>query len=411
MVRLLSKSRGIEQSRQQRHFQAEVSTGYSSDNAVEIAIRISSPNEVLDFLNGHLLFDMVATTDGTTPTFNNWAASSWIRQLRIEDNGGKQIGKSVNFYNGYVRYQMEMKSNNEANQSYLGRTEGAKAGDSTTQDYAVATTSRQYAHRFQSHIFTANDYFPNMLLNGLRLVITMEAAGNVVKSTSPTTTEYSINNISYVCDVITLKPAAMKEVMGNPKIKINYERVNGRQTPLITGDISNFSIGTMDGPVKSAVWFQILDADRGAALDYWPTFKQNNLSNYRFFLNNKPATDRTIQITATRRAEYLMNFLQAEKMNLEMVIFGAEDLVLDDRFVIAQRFDRANTDLVISSVRDGDNNELTLEATFSSSPAANQSYFYTNLDQELELSTDGSKQFRDVALMPTSERSLSTVST
>ena len=57
---------------------------------------------------------MIATgtpTGGATGVliYNQWAASSWIREMRIEDRSGRQIGNSVNYYHGFVRLEYEMK--------------------------------------------------------------------------------------------------------------------------------------------------------------------------------------------------------------------------------------------------------------------------------------------------------------
>ena len=159
MVVKLNKGLGIESKRRTRQFNAENNGSYTSDNTTEIIIDLSSANELYDFTNGYLLFDIVgAQTGGSAVDFQNWAASSWIRELRIEDRSGKSIGRPVNHYNGLARMTYETKSNNEANSSYLDTLEGAKAA---TGDATVSQTicSSDFYLTFSPHkIITQQTY-------------------------------------------------------------------------------------------------------------------------------------------------------------------------------------------------------------------------------------------------------------
>lgn len=401
----LEKLQGIEKKRVLRHFNAEL-TSYSSDNLTEVIIDISTPRELLDFNNGYLIFDIISTgtpTGGATGVliYNQWAASSWIREIRIEDRSGRQIGKSVNYYNGLVRLEYELKSNNEVNSSYLSRLEGAKM----FADATPAATKIQFAHRFLSHIFTSPDYFPNFALSGLRIIMTMEDANNVVRSsgdrTAITNAEYTISNIAYACDVVELQKEGMSSVMSGLSaggLDIHYVRTHARRTTQMT-DTQQFKVGVIDGAIKNVQMFSILDSDRNNVIeDFWSKFVLNNLTSYRFFLNNKPLTDKRINISATRLAEYVVEYVKSQRINLDQLVFGGELLDLTQRVVIGARFDRATNDDVISSLRDEDNNEIEVEVEFSSTGAAATTYFYVLTDQQLRVMPN--REFKDIAVKP-----------
>ena len=381
MVVKLSKGLGIEARRRTRQFNAENNASYSSANTTEIIIDMSSANELYDFTNGYLLFDFVGSqTGGATLSFNDWAASTWIREIRLEDRSGKSIGRPVNHYNGLARMTYEMKSNNEANSSYLDRLEGAKA--SATD----GTVSRQYAHRFLSHIFTAQDYYPANLHSGLRIIITLEAAANVITfdGSSPV---YTLSNVHYVCDAIVLKPAvqaALMKDLNNGGVKIHYTRYHSRRTTEVSGD-QIVNVGVLDGPVKDIQAFFVEDTARdGDSEDFWATFTQNSLASYQMKLGDNFLNERRVQMSSTRLAEYTVEYLKSQKMNLQQLMFGSEGLVLANRFVLGQRVDKSHSDEVISSSKDDDHNKLEIDLGFGAgSPNANTLYVYAHLDQML----------------------------
>ena len=397
----LEKLAGIEKKRTLRHFNSDL-TSYSSDNSTEVIIDISTPRELLDFQAGYLLFDFIATKTAGTGNLllQDFAASSWIREFRLEDRSGTQIGKSVNYYNGLVRLEYEMKSNNEANSSYLDVLEGAKAGTNAT----TAETKIQFAHRFLSHIFTSPDYFPNNFLSGLRIIITMEAADNVMTHAAQDATglEYTISNVSYACDVIELHPQGMmalkSALVGG--LNVNYVRTHSRRTSNMT-DTQHFKVGVIDGAIKNLQMITVLDSDRnGQAEDYWQKWVLNNLSSYRVFLNNKPLTDKRINIAATRLTEFVLEYVKSQRLNLDQIVYGSDLFVAANRQAIGSRFDRSNNDDVISSLRDEDNNEVEIEVEFSSTGAAATTYFYILTDQQLRIKPN--REFQDIAVKPVS---------
>ena len=404
----LEKLQGVEKKRVLRHFNSEL-TSYSSANSTEVIIDISTPKELLDFNNGYLIFDIVssATAPGGTLVYNNFAASSWIREMRIEDRSGAQIGKSVNYYNALCRLEYDMKSNDEANSSYLDRLEGAKAF--TDNVLNPASSSRQFAHRFISHIFTSPDYFPNNFVSGLRIILTLESAANVIRSTVDETLVspvYTLSNMSYACDVVELTEVGMKHLQasmfdgGQTGLDIAYMRHANRRTTQFT-DTQQFKVGVIDGAIKSMEWYSIRDVERNSAIeDYFGILLRNNLSSYRVFLNNKPLTDKRINISPTRETEFVVEYVKSQKMNLDMAGHGSSQLDLSGKFVFGQRFDRATNDDVISSIRDSDNNEIEIEAEFSQSGSSATTYFFVLTDQQLRILPN--REHMDVAVKPQS---------
>lgn len=411
----LAKLEGIEKKRNLRHFPAR-NTRYTSNNQVEIKIPISTPRELIDFQNSYLIFDIVATgtpTGGSTGTllFNDWAASAWIREFRIETLAGEQIGKRVSYYNALVRLEYEMKVSNEVASSYLQVLEGAQMNSDATD----ASVSIQFAHRFISHIFTSEDYFPAFAFEGLQIVILMEDATTVVRAggdrTAITLPEYSINNLQYGADIIELQDAdlrSLKATIQSQGLTVDYQRMFGNRTTQFI-DTELFKIGVIDGAIKNVRMATVVDTARDTVIeDFWSTFTFNNLQSYQFFLNNKPLTDKPILISANRQAEHLVEFIKSQRINLDQFVFGSENLVLANRQVIGSRFDRATNDEVISSIRDEANNEITVDVQFSSTGAANTTYIFVNTDQRIKLLGNG--QFEDVAVKPASAL-LSTSST
>ena len=90
----LKKAEGIETKRNLRKFQAD-KTSYTSDNKQDIIIDISSPMELLDFQNGYLLFDIVATgtpTGGATGTLRGHSDRRRHERAEHPRHGAHQPG-------------------------------------------------------------------------------------------------------------------------------------------------------------------------------------------------------------------------------------------------------------------------------------------------------------------------------
>ena len=169
----------------------------------------------------------------------------------------------------------------------------------------------------------------------------------------------------------------------NGGVKVHYTRYHARRTTEVTGD-QIVNVGVLDGPVKDIQFFSVVNTARDASTeDYWATFTQNNLSSYQMRLGDNFLNERRVQISATRLAEYTMEFIKSQKMNLQQLMFGDENLVLANRFVVGQRVDKSHSDEVISSHKDDDHNKLEIDLQFSSTPAANTLYIFAHLDQML----------------------------
>lgn len=210
----LAKGSGIELRRRRQTFHA-VSTGsYVSTSSSQIRIEMNVDKEVLDFDTGYLMFDMTATgtatTEGDEIHINPWAASSWIKDVRVYDRAGREIGEQMRQYNGMVRKQFELLGNEGANANYLDALEGASGVQVVTGTGSITTTSREFAHKIQSHIFDIKSYFPAHLMGGLILEIDMEDASNVGYSSEvdEDITSYTVSNVRYVCDLVLLKADA-----------------------------------------------------------------------------------------------------------------------------------------------------------------------------------------------------------
>ena len=224
---------------------------------------------------------------------------------------------------------------------------------------------------------------------------------------SNTETDVSVTSVAFrrsgelSVDVIEVNEQSFAELNANLKdggIDVDYTRVNGQRTTKFI-DTELFRIGVIDGAIKNVRMTTVLDTDRDAVIeDFFSRYDYNNLESFRFFLNNKPLTANPITISATRKAEALIEFMKSQRLNLDQLVFGSDQLVLADRQVVASRFDRATNDEVISSIRDPKNNEITVNAQFSSAGADNTTYIFTNTDQRVRILSGGTHE--DIALFP-----------
>lgn len=390
----LQKGPNREEHRRRQRFPANTSS-YSSANSSQVIIEIPVQSEVIDMETSYIKFDMVAVDTGGnngTLAFQDWAASSWIRDLRIYDFAGNQIGDNINHYNGIYRVLAEMKSNNESNLSYLNVLEGATLGGVTN-----AETSRQYCHQIRMHIFGLKDYFPANKMGGLRIEIDMEQGHQVVVSDTDEDVDYTISNVFFVCDLIKLKDeveSALDRQISSGGFEIHYESYVNRLTT-IDGSSTTLNLGVLNGALKDVQAFMIQDDERTAIVDFWDNMSRNGLTSYRFKLGSQDLTESTIAVSATRAAEYLYEYLKSQKIN-PLVDIGDSLLtqaeLLADRFVIGQRADRSNNPDELSSVRDNQQNRLELELNFTGGDSASL-YTCAHLDKRLIIM--GNRQFKN----------------
>lgn len=390
----LQKGAGIELRRRRQTFPATNTGDYVSTSSSQIRIEINVDKEVMDFDTGYLMFDIAASKNGSTDEISSqaWEASAWIRDLRVYDRAGREIGEQVRQYNGLARKQFEMLGNDGANgaNNYVGRLEGATARVSTNQSSLAAT---ERAHKFVTHIFDLKSYFPAHLMGGLIIEIDMESEQNAyyLDGTTDTVASYTVSNVRYVCDLVLLKAEAEQQLRNQVSqggLEIHYESPMNHSQAITTNTNQRFDLGVANGHVKSIQAFQVLDSVRdGVNEDYWASFAQNNLSSYRFRLGSEYLTEKDIQISATRLSEYVIEYLKSENLDTHDIVhfYGDSGLSLASNFVIGQKVEVSKDPNVASGRRDFQSNKIELEMVFSSAPASGTLYTNIMLDKVLVL--------------------------
>jgi hypothetical protein len=390
----LQKSPNREEHRRRQRFPAN-SSSYSSTTSSQVIIEIPVQSEVIDMETAYLKFDIVAVDTGAgngALTFQDFAASSWIKDLRVYDFAGNQIGDNINHYNGLFRMLAEMKSNNEANVSYLDALEGANASAA-----ADAETSRQYCHSIRTHIFGLKDYFPANKMGGLRIEIDMEQGHQVAVSDTNEDVDYTVSNLEFVCDLIKLKDeverALDSQIASSGGFEIHYESYVNRLST-ITGSSTTVNLGVLNGALKDVQAIMIQDDERTATVDYWDNWSQNGLTSYRFKLGSQYLTESTVSVSTTQAAEYLMEYLKSQKIDPFSLVgdSGLDGDFLANRFCLGQRADRSNDPDELSSVRDNQQNRLEIELNFSGGDAA-ALYTFSHLDKRLIIMNN--RQFKN----------------
>ena len=389
----LQKGNGVELKRRRQTFHAVNTGSYVSSSSSQVRIEVNVDKETLDFDTGYLMFDIEATKAGTTDEIVSlpFEASAWIRDVRVFDKAGREIGEQMRQYNGMARKQMELLGNDGANgaENVIGRLEGATARTGTDQTTLPAI---ERAHKFISHIFDIKSYFPAHLLGGLIVEIDMESVNNVYRlnGTTDTLTSYTLSNVRYVCDLVLLKSDAEASLRSQlPKgLEIHYDAPMNHSQAITTNTNQRFDLGIANGSVKSIQAFQVIDTVRdGVNEDYWGSFAQNALSSYRFRLGSEYLTEKDVQISATRQSEYLVEYLKSNNLDsMDFVHFyGDSGLDLTTRFVIGQKAEISKDPNVASGIRDFQSNKIELELKYSTSPVSATLYTNIMLDKVLVL--------------------------
>jgi hypothetical protein len=400
MVLELQKGRGIELYRRRQTFFATNPGSYVSTSSSQIRIEINIERECIDFENSYLMFDIAADQSGAnTETLSTqpWEASSWIRDLRVYDRAGREIGEQVRNYNVMARKNFEMLGNDGCNgaNNYLGRLEGA-AGRTSANDGDLAAIER--AHKFSTHIFGIKSYFPAHLMGGLIIELDMESASNCLflSGTSNSIDSYTISNVRYVADLVLLKADAEAKLRAQVSkgLSIHYESPMNHSQAITTNTSQRFDLGIANGAVKKIEAWQVLDSARNAAdEEYLPAFAQNNLSNYRFRLGSDDLTERAVQVSSTRLSEYTVEYLKANGLCTEDVVLflGDSGLDLTTYFVLGQKVEVSKDDGVRSGRRDYQSNKIELDFSFSSAPSA--ATLYTEIMVEKTVKILSGKEF------------------
>ena len=398
----LQKGQGVELKRRRQTFHATSTGDYVSTSSSQIRIEMNIDKECIDFENTYLMFDISATQTGSNGqkiVAPAWEASAWMRDIRVYDRAGREIGEQVRQYNAYCKKQFELLGNDGANDSYLSVLEGA---GTSTNEYARQSASddgplaaKEYAHKLQTHIFDLKSYFPAHLIGGLIVEIDMESTGNVYyldsdEATDNTIDSYTVSNVRFVTDLVLLKAdaeAQLRSQVASGGLEINYESpMNMSQAVQANATSQRFDLGVANGHVKKIEAFQVLDTVRdGVNEAYFASFAQNGLSSYRFRLGSEYLTEKDVQVSTTRQAEYLVEFLKAQNLDSSDIkhFYGDSGLTLSSWFCLGQKVEISKDASVLSGRRDMQSNTLYLELTFASAPNAATLYTQVLLDKTL----------------------------
>jgi len=398
----LQKHKGIELRRRRQTFAAN-SAEYVSTTASQVRIEINVDKECIDFETGYLMFELEGVkTVGSATELQSvpWCASAWIRDLRVYDRAGREIGEQVRHYNAFARKHFEMLGDGaDQADGYSGRMEG-----STARTDASTTTLAKYerAHKFLTHIFDIKSYFPAHLCGGLIIEIDLADKSEVLFTSNTdlgSIVSYTLRNVRYVCDLVLLKPDAEASLRGQLQngLEIHYESpMNHNQAIIVDGTQQRFDLGVASGRIKYIQAFMVLNTDADADdEDSFATFSQNGLTGYRMKLGSEWLTEREIKVSATNECEYLVEYLKS--MNLEssdiVNFYGDSTLALTSRFVIGQKVEVSKDPDVSSGRRDFQSNKVELEMNFVGAVAAT---LYTNIMLEKNLVLLPGRQFKNV---------------
>ena len=355
-----------------------VNTGdYVSTSSSQIRIEVNVDKECIDFENTYLVFDLSAA--GATADSKTFEASAWMRDIRVYDRAGREIGEQVRQYNAYCKKQFELLGNDGANANYLNVLEGA-AGRTNINGAKV-----EYAHKLITHIFDLKSYFPAHLIGGLIIEIDMESTANTYTDSA---TSYTVGNVRLITDLVLLKAdaeAQLRSQVASGGLEINYESPMNMSQAITTGTSQRFDLGVANGHVKKIESFMVLDS-----AEYLAAFAQNNLSAYRFRLGSEYLTEKDVQISSTRQAEYLIEYLKANNLDSADIkhFYGDSGLTLSNWFVIGQKVEISKDASVLRGRRDMQSNTIYAELTFSSAPANATLFTQVLLDKTLVIKSN-----------------------
>ena len=386
MVLDLTKTVSREHKRTQRRARPNGQRVFQGSDTMELLIPMKR-NETLDPNTLRLGFDIVSnSTSATTEVFQDYAASSVIKDITFNTNSGSVlIGEQMRDYHGYARKELEIMTTDEYASSY-GSMEGAKA---SAEAGVGGQTSREYSHRLLTGITTAMDLLPLGRQGGLKIDIQLESALNVV-ITDGTSADYTMSNVFVYYDIVELRGEQEKALSAklDAGLVIHYEQFVSRNTN-IDASVSSITVnfGNINSPVKRIDLFQVITADHnGQAEDFWG-FERNDLTSYKMLLGNEPLVNYDIQVSATRKSEYMYQFLRS-RHQLDNHTFGNSNWNpnSDSSFVIGQLVERSSMEAdKISSRRLGSQNNLDIELNYAGSGAAARLYVYVLVDKEVQI--------------------------
>ena len=381
----LRKAEGVEVSRRRMVFNAQNST-YTGSSGASTYIEMNISDEHIDMDTVRVLFDFSATS-GENVAPPKYAASAWMKQIKVKSRSGAQIGELMTDYNLARRVEYEMLNSTDQEASFDAVMEGADVIAPAASPFAA----RQYAHKLKDHIFSVDKYYPAKYHSGLVIEIDMEAPGKVLKYTGANPT-YTISNLRIVCDLVSLRPEieqALLQQLSQGGLRVHYTCKHVITSRITTGTSQRFDLGTVNGRVKDLQAVQVLDGAETSD-DKLASFPYNNLSNYRFQLGSRFLTESEVKVSTTEQAEYLSEWTKSQGLEyLPKGLFSKAGLtpaiLLSDKFVIGQKAEMSKSSEVLSSIRDKDQNKITLISKYSSAPDVGNLYVVANLDKELKL--------------------------
>jgi hypothetical protein len=389
----LQKGKAIEQRRRRQTFHSTNTGDYTSTSSSQIRIEVNLDKECLDFETSYLMFDFSAAKNGSTDELQTqpWEASSWIRDVRVYDRAGREVGEQIRHYNAFARKQFELLGNDGCNgaDNYLGRMEGAAGRTSSNQ---VSLPAQERAHKFLTHVFDIKSYFPAHLMGGLIIEIDMAPTTDVLylDGTTDTVASYTVSNVRFVSDLVLLKPDAEASLRGQLQngLEIHYESpMNHNQAIVASGTQQRFDLGIASGKIKYIQAMMVIDSlTNGVNEELFPSYSQNTLSSYRFKLGSEYLTEKDVQVSTQRNVEYVVEYLKSVNLESQDVInfYGDSGLALTDRFVIGQKVEVSKDPNVSSGRRDYQSNKIELELNFSS-PLSATLYTSTMIEKNLVL--------------------------
>jgi len=398
----LQKGKGIESKRRRQTFHATNTGDYVSTSSSQIRIEVNLDKECIDFETSYLMFDFSAAKNGAVDELQTqpWEASSWIRDVRVYDRAGREIGEQIRHYNAFARKQMELLGNDGCNgaENYVGRMEGAQGRTSTNQ---TSLPAQERAHKFLTHIFDIKSYFPSHLIGGLIVEIDMASTNSVLflDGTTDTVESYTLSNVRFVTDLVLLKPDAEASLRGQLQngLEIHYESpMNHNQGIVAANTQQRFDLGIASGKIKYIQAFMVRDTDTAAVnQEAFPSFSQNTLQSYRYKLGSEYLTEKDIQVSATRNVEYVVEYLKSLNLESQDIInfYGDSTLDLDDRFCLGQKVEVSKDPNVSSGRRDYQSNKIELDMVFSSPLTAT---LYTSTMVEKNLVMLPGRNFRNI---------------
>lgn len=394
MASFLAKSESIEENRRRMTYHAH-DTSYSSSTSQTIRIDVRTSQEDLDMESARLMFDMSASITagggGETIGLSKYAASAWMKEIRVKTRSGNQLGENLTTYNGMVRVEKEMKASTDQEASFEAVFEGSDLGALAS---GTTVSSREFAHKPMSHIFDLKNYYPAHYHDGLVLEIDLEGAENVVQYTTGSAPVYTISNLRFVVDMIKLKPEVEQvrlQQLQEAGLKVNYKVKHVIVSSIGTNTTQRIDLGSQNGRVSDIQAYTVLNTSRdGGNEEYFGRFDYNNESSYRYQLGSKYLTESEVRLSSTQQTEYLNEWIKSQNLFAKQHgLWGKAALtpavLLDSKFVIGQKVDRSKTESVLSSLRDPNENKLEVVYKYSSAPSAGTLYTVVNLDKEMVL--------------------------